>query len=69
LGEFSINIAVKPWVKVDDFVVASAEINQSILEEFRLKDIEIPFPQREVRLLNGNIENQPVAAGSEARRL
>jgi small conductance mechanosensitive channel len=69
LGDFSISIAVKPWVKVDDFVVAGAEINQSILEEFRLKDIEIPFPQREVRLLNGNAESRPIAAGAEARRL
>jgi small conductance mechanosensitive channel len=71
LADFSVNIAVKPWARVDDFVPANAEINEAILEEFRLKAIEIPFPQREVRLLNGNAENRPVAVGvgAEARRL
>jgi small conductance mechanosensitive channel len=70
LADFSVNIAVKPWVKVDDFVAAGPEINQSILEEFRLRGIEIPFPQREVRLLNGNVaQNSPDSIRAEARRL
>ncbi len=54
LGDSSINIAVKPWVAVSDFGPAGAEINLAIVEEFRLKRIEIPFPQREIRLLNGD---------------
>jgi small-conductance mechanosensitive channel len=28
-------------------------LNQAIVEEFRRQGIEIPFPQREVRLLGG----------------
>src|SRR5438552_1157653 len=52
LGDSSVNIAVKPWVAVGDFGPAGAEINQAILEEFRLRRIDIPFPQREIRLLN-----------------
>jgi len=56
LGESSVGIAVKPWVSVADYGPASAEINQAILEEFRAKGIEIPFPQREVRILNGDAE-------------
>ena len=52
LGDSSVNLAVKPWVSVGDFGAAVAEINQAILEEFRLRRIEIPFPQREIRLLN-----------------
>ena len=52
LADFSINIAVKPWVKVDDFVFAQAEINQAVAEQIRAANICIPFPQREVRLLN-----------------
>ena len=54
LGESSVSIAVKPWVSIADYGAASAEINQAILVEFRAKGIEIPFPQREVRLLNGD---------------
>ena len=52
LADSSINIAVKPWVKVDDFVLAQAEINQAVAEQLRAANISIPFPQREIRLLN-----------------
>ena len=52
LADSSINIAVRPWTSVDDFVLAQAEINQAVAEQFRAADISIPFPQREVRLLN-----------------
>jgi small conductance mechanosensitive channel len=62
LGDFSVTIAVKPWVSVDDFVNAGPEINQAILEQFRAKRIEIPFPQREVRLLDGPVEAQTSGA-------
>jgi small conductance mechanosensitive channel len=37
---------------VDDYVVAQAEIYQAIVEQFRTANIQIPFPQRELRLLN-----------------
>lgn len=52
LSDSSINIAVKPWVSVADYGPAGAEIYQSIIDSFRAQKIEIPFPQREVRLLN-----------------
>ena len=52
LADSSINIAVKPWVKVDDYIPAQVEINQAMAEQLRAANISIPFPQREVRLLN-----------------
>ena len=52
LADSSINIAIKPWAKVDDFVFAQAEINQAVAEQLRAANISIPFPQREVRMLN-----------------
>jgi small conductance mechanosensitive channel len=51
LADSSINIAVKPWVAVTDFGPAGGEISKSLLEAFREHGIELPFPQREVRLL------------------
>ena len=51
LGESAINITVRPWVNVPDFGPAQLELYQSIIEKFRAANIEIPFPQREVRLL------------------
>jgi len=57
LGDSAINIAVKPWVAVNDFGAAAAEINLAIVEEFKTKRIDIPFPQREIRLLNAEISS------------
>jgi small conductance mechanosensitive channel len=51
LADSSINIAVKPWVPVQDYGPAGGEINKSILEAFREHGIVIPYPQREVRLV------------------
>ena len=51
LADSSVEIGVKPWVKVVDFIDASGEVNQAILETFRARGIVIPFPQREVRLI------------------
>ena len=51
LGESAVSIAIKPWVAVVDYGAASGEINQAVVEQFRAKRIDIPFPQREVRLL------------------
>ncbi len=51
LSDFSINIAVKPWVSVADFGAAQVEIYQAILDQFKAHEIEIPFPQSEVRML------------------
>jgi small-conductance mechanosensitive channel len=38
-------------VAVPDYGVAQLEIYQAIIEQFRIRGIEIPFPQHEVRLL------------------
>lgn len=51
LADSSINIAVRPWTKVTDFGPARTELYQAIIERFRERNIEMPFPQREVRML------------------
>jgi len=53
LADSSVNIGVKPWVNVPDYAAAAGEINKAIVETFRGREIVIPFPQREVRLLGG----------------
>ncbi len=52
LNDSSIALAIKPWVKVEDFVPAQAAIYQAVIESFRDKKIEIPAPRRDVYLLN-----------------
>ncbi len=53
LAESGVNIGVLPWVAAQDYVAASSEITQSVLEIFRARGIVIALPQREVRLLGG----------------
>jgi small conductance mechanosensitive channel len=53
LADSSINISIKPWVTIQDYGAAGPEIYQEIVERFRSRNIELPFPQREIRILNG----------------
>jgi small-conductance mechanosensitive channel len=39
-------------VQAADYGPASAEVNQAILEAFRARDIVIPAPQREIRVMS-----------------
>ena len=52
LADSSINIALKPWTSVADYAAAQTEIYQDIIDQFRTNNVQIPFPQREVRMLN-----------------
>jgi small conductance mechanosensitive channel len=52
LADSAVTIAVKPWVKVPDYGPAVAEVNRGVLEALRAAEIEIPFPQREVRVVS-----------------
>jgi small conductance mechanosensitive channel len=67
LGESAVTLAIKPWTTVENYGAAGGEINRAILEQFRARGIEIPFPQREVRLVG-----EPAAqttAGASVRGL
>jgi small conductance mechanosensitive channel len=60
LADSSIAIAIKPWMSLVDYAPAQAEINQAVIERFREAGIQIPFPQREIRIL-ANPEGSKVA--------
>jgi small conductance mechanosensitive channel len=51
LGESAINVALGPWVAVPDYTPAQGELYRALVERFRAAGIDMPFPQREVRLL------------------
>jgi small conductance mechanosensitive channel len=53
LGDWTVTIAVRPWVTVADYRAANGEINKGVLEMCRNRGISLPFPQREVRVVNG----------------
>jgi small conductance mechanosensitive channel len=54
LADSSVQVGVKPWVSVPDYGAATGEINKAVVETFRGRDIVIPFPQREVRIVGGS---------------
>jgi small conductance mechanosensitive channel len=54
LDDSCITISVKPWTAVGDYGPAGSEIYQALVEKFRQRNISIPFPQREIRILNGS---------------
>jgi small conductance mechanosensitive channel len=53
LADSSIILAVRPWTNVPDYGPAGTEIYRAILERFHAKQIAIPFPQREIRVIDG----------------
>lgn len=59
LGDWSVIIGVKPWVRVQDFGPATGEVTRAILELFRTRGIIMPVPQREVRVI-GDSSSTPV---------
>lgn len=55
LGESSVNFIVRPWVKTDDYWATYWDITKSVKIRFDKEGISIPFPQRDVHI----IEHKP----------
>ncbi|HEY4971970.1 MAG TPA: mechanosensitive ion channel domain-containing protein [Steroidobacteraceae bacterium] len=53
LAESMVQIALKPWVAVEDYAPVVGELSLAVVETCRRHGISIPFPQREVRLIGG----------------
>ena len=51
-ADSSITLSIRPWVQVAAVGTAHSELNQAIIQRLQADGVDIPFPQREVRLLN-----------------
>jgi small-conductance mechanosensitive channel len=60
LADSSVTLSIQPWVVVADMITARAELYQAIIERFRASKIDIPYPQRELRLLGVHEKTAPV---------
>lgn len=67
LDDSCINIAIKPWVAVKDYPSVPGELYQAIVESFRENRIEMPFPQRQIRILNAGGANIDSSASFQPR--
>ena len=50
LADSSVNFAVRPWVKTDDYWDVYWDITRSVKERFDAEGVSIPFPQRDVHM-------------------
>ena len=51
-ADSSITLSIRPWVRVAAVASTQIELNQAVLQRLQVEGVEIPFPQREIRLLN-----------------
>ncbi len=51
LGESSVDFVVRPWAKTSDYWDVYWDITRSVKERFDAEGISIPFPQRDVHLI------------------
>jgi small conductance mechanosensitive channel len=54
LAESSVNFAVRPWVKAEEYWDIFFEFQERVKKRFDAEGINIPFPQRDVHLLSSN---------------
>jgi len=52
LGDSSVNFAVRPWAKTEDYWNVYFDLTEKIKIAFDKEGISIPFPQRDVHLYN-----------------
>jgi len=50
LGDSSVNLAVRPWIKASTYAPASHEVTERVKKALDAAGISIPFPQRDVHM-------------------
>jgi small conductance mechanosensitive channel len=50
LGDSSVDLAVRPWVKADDYWGVFFDLQEAMKKRFDREGISIPFPQQDVHL-------------------
>ena len=51
LADSSVNFVVRPWVQKEDYWGVKFDLTRKIKESFDANDIEIPFPQQTVHMI------------------
>lgn len=54
LADSSVNFAVRPWVKADDYWNVYFEFQENVKKRLDAEGIGIPFPQRDVHIFQNN---------------
>jgi small conductance mechanosensitive channel len=54
LADSSVNLTVRAWCKREDFWNLTFDLNKKIKQSFDKKGISIPYPQRDLHIINGD---------------
>lgn len=54
LGDSSVNFVVRPWVNTEDYWAVRFDLTESIKATFDKEGISIPFPQRDVHVIDSS---------------
>ena len=54
LADSSVNFAVRPWCKTEDYWAVHFYMHEHIKKAFDREGINIPFPQMDVHMKNAN---------------
>lgn len=57
LGDNSVNVFCRPWVKSDDYWTVYWDLTGAAKERFDAEGISIPFPQRDVHLIPTEVQS------------
>ena len=57
LGDSSVNIAVRPWVKSGDYWVVRSDLLERIKNVLEQNGMSIPYPQRDIHVINQTAGN------------
>jgi small conductance mechanosensitive channel len=52
LGDSSVNFVVRPWVNSQDYWPVLFDLNERMKKQFDAEGISIPFPQRDVHIID-----------------
>lgn len=55
LGDSSVNLVIRAWTVPGDFWTAQTDLLRAVKEAFDAAGISIPFPQREITMVQGSL--------------
>jgi len=57
LGDSSVNLVCRPWVKTEDYWTVYWDVTRSVKETFDRHGVQIPFPQRDLHVYHQHPAN------------
>lgn len=61
LGESSVNLSLRAWVKTADFLAVRSALTEAIHRDFAQAGVCIPYPQRDLHVYHHDADGRPLA--------